>query len=469
MVSTVTFSRPQAAALFLLTALGACVSSGNADHLDQILRTEADPAVLVAAEVVDLDTGETLFSRHGRLLLRPASTMKLLTTASACRRWPGGHVETRLVVSSKTDGQVTLFGGGDPFLGSDDVAALVAELQRQGVAGCRGDITVIDPLCDADRFGEGWMWDDEPASFMPPISAAATDGGCATVELSRNENAIRAAIRPVAGDLSLLVGAAVGDLRITRGRYRDARVIRVEGALPEDSEQLQRRLTVPEPARHTGHLLAAALRAAGLLSTQETVTVRAATDADHSQSIAAVLRRPLAEVVHETNKVSDNLGAELLLRWIGAGHTIEALDAGATQRGIDAIGRDLRSLGLDPDGYRIADGSGVSHYTLISAECLVATLCDMDRRGGSAARIFRNSLPIAGRDGTLGSRMKGTEAVDRVCAKTGTISGVSNLAGYVSTRSGRRLAFAILVQNFVGPNRPWRQLQDRFCAALARL
>ena len=118
---------------------------------------------------------------------------------------------------------------------------------------------------------------------------------------------------------------------------------------------------------------------------------------------------------------------------------------------------------------RVADGSGVSHYNLVSAELLVELLVDMHARGGRGYDLFRSSLPVAGVDGTLAGRMKGSAAEGRVLAKTGTISAVSNLAGYVDTRSGRRLAFALLCQNFVGSARPWRQLQDELCAMLAEL
>ena len=94
---------------------------------------------------------------------------------------------------------------------------------------------------------------------------------------------------------------------------------------------------------------------------------------------------------------------------------------------------------------------------------------DMHRSGGRGFEIFESSLPVAGVDGTLARRMRGTAAEGRVHAKTGTISGVSNLAGYVTTTSGRHLAFAIMVQNYVGSSAPWRELQDSFCVQLAEL
>ena len=159
-------------------------------------------------------------------------------------------------------------------------------------------------------------------------------------------------------------------------------------------------------------------------------------------------------------------------------HGLAATVAGeqAVELGVESetVGRmtvqvDLEALGVEEGAVRVADGSGVSHYNLVSAELLVGLLVDMHARGGRSYELFRRSLPVAGVDGTLAGRMKGSAAEGRVFAKTGTISAVSNLAGYVDTRTGRRLAFALLCQNFVGSARPWRQLQDELCATLADL
>jgi D-alanyl-D-alanine carboxypeptidase/D-alanyl-D-alanine-endopeptidase (penicillin-binding protein 4) len=229
----------------------------------------------------------------------------------------------------------------------------------------------------------------------------------------------------------------------------------------------RRRITVPDPADYTGWVLADVLEREGLLASEPGVQVQDSADGDPPPRYEIRVQRPMAEAVLRTNKASDNLGAELLLRHLGAlGDDPVPLGPGSLAAGVAVLREDLERIGLDPDAYRLADGSGVSHYNLISAELLVRLLVDMHAQGGVGYEVFWQSLPIAGRDGTLSSRMQGTIAEGRVRAKTGTVSGVSNLAGYVRTTSGRHLAFAILVQNFVGTSRPWRELQDRFCERL---
>jgi D-alanyl-D-alanine carboxypeptidase/D-alanyl-D-alanine-endopeptidase (penicillin-binding protein 4) len=423
--------------------------------------------------VIDLDTGETLLARDARALLRPASTLKLMTTAAVCRRAPEAKLVTRLVADAVRDAEVVLIGGGDPFLTTEELAGLVRELCAAGLESCRS-VRVVDPLRSAPRFGEGWMWDDEPATFMPALSGAPIDGGCVTVEVRSGSAGVEARCVPTQGSLELRVTDADDRLRVDRGRYVDSHVITVRGR-PRSAGIAEERITVPDPAEHTAWVLVHLLTREGLCDAPELVTVDGA--APVAPVLSVVLERAVAAVVRDTNKPSDNLGAELLLRLLPSMATgdgpvgLDSADATrlAVERGLEIIDEDVRALGLDPDGYRIADGSGVSHYSLISAELLVATLAEMWRLEGAPRDTFVGSLPVAGEDGTLRRRMVDTPAAGRVRAKTGTISGVSNLAGYLTTTSGRHLAFAILVQNFVGSSAPWRTLQDELCATLAEL
>ncbi len=436
--------------------------------LESLLAHDAEGRVQVCALVVDLDSGEVLLSQGAARLCRPASTMKLLTTSSVCRRALDRPFRTRVVHSGDADGQLALIGDGDPFLTVEDVQHLARTLRAQGVRSVTGPVRVVDPLCFAPRWGQGWMWDDEPSSYQPVISGAAVDRGCVTVVVSGRGRALAAELQPVAGALELRVEDVGGTLRITRGRYQDAGVVTVVGELP-DGAPTERRVSVPDPARYAGHVLLAALADAGVAVRAPGVEVVGPLEVP--AGVEASRERAVADVVVETNKVSDNLGAELLLRRLARVSELHPVELGVESEAIGklTVAADLEALGVDPGGFRLADGSGVSHYNLVSADLLVRVLVDMHERGGAQAELFRRSLPIAGRDGTLAKRMKGTAAEGRVFAKTGTISAVSNLAGYVDTRSGRRLAFAVLCQNYVGAAAPWRALQDRFCARLAGL
>lgn len=459
--------RVSALPIFALLVAACATSPSPSGECMRLLAAHDDHPVQVCALVVDLDTGETVLSREAQRLCRPASTMKLLTTSSICRRDLDRPFVTRAICDGKPNGELVLIGDGDPFLTTEELRWMARNLASQGVERVDGWVRVQDPLHGTPRWGEGWMWDDEPSTFQPLFSGIPVDRGCVTVGLSGEGEEFTAELLPVAGDLQARVESFGGALRVTRGRYRDADVIKVTGGLP-DGEPTERRVSVPDPARFTGKVFADALRRAGIACDGG---VEVEPRREVPAGIVATFERPLHDVVVETNKVSDNLGAELLLRRLAAVSELHAVELGQESETIGrmTVAADLEDLGLAEDAFRVADGSGVSHYNLVSADLLVRILVDMDRFGGDGAQLFRRSLPIAGVDGTLRSRMKGTAAEGRVFAKTGTISAVSNLAGYIETKSGRRLAFAILCQNFVGPARPWRDLQDRICAELAGL
>lgn len=458
----------------LLLALG-CVGPNPTLRaaLDRELACFDAAAVEVAAVVVDCATGERLYARSATRLLRPASTLKLLPTAALAKRQHDREMATELRGEVTADGtKVTLVGAGDAFLTTDELRQLVARLLAAGlVPSERVQVVVVDPLLGSDRFGEGWMWDDEPSSFMPSLSAAPIDGGCVTVVVARDANGhLTASLQPTAGDLELRIepsstrSATVPELRVTRGRYQDAAVVRISGDLHHDAVQRER-ITVPDPARHTAQVLAYLLREAGLARGEVSVAVIAQPPVGEPTA-RVVMARPVLSALAITNKSSDNLGAELLLRHLGAGPT-QCLDAASFARGMAILRDDIAALGLQPAGFRLADGSGVSHYNLVSAELLARLLVAMQQLGGDARRAFVASLPIAGQDGTLAQRMRNSPAAGRVRAKTGTVSGVSNLAGYVETQSGRTLAVVLMMQNFVGDAQPWRDLQDRVCALLS--
>jgi serine-type D-Ala-D-Ala carboxypeptidase/endopeptidase (penicillin-binding protein 4) len=165
------------------------------------------------------------------------------------------------------------------------------------------------------------------------------------------------------------------------------------------------------------------------------------------------------------NKVSDNLSAEALLKGSAA---LRWGERGSAPRGIDILKEILTRAGIDTLSMRAVDGSGLSRYNLTTASALTALLIEMHRDSIRFA-IFLKSLPIAGVDGTIERRMRGTPAEGNLRAKTGTINGVTALSGYVRTADGELLAFSMLMQNFLSGPGPYRAVQDRIGVLLAGL
>jgi D-alanyl-D-alanine carboxypeptidase/D-alanyl-D-alanine-endopeptidase (penicillin-binding protein 4) len=168
---------------------------------------------------------------------------------------------------------------------------------------------------------------------------------------------------------------------------------------------------------------------------------------------------PLSLVVHNINKISDNLSAEMLLKALSAELTGTA---GSATKGISIIYEYLESLGIDSTSFHLADGSGVSRYNLVTPEIIVRILQDMDQDFKVQAE-FAASLPIAGADGTLENRMKNSHAFMKLRAKTGTLRGVSTLSGYTTTLDGEKLAFSIMMEHFVSSTSRIRKIQDKLC------
>ena len=173
--------------------------------------------------------------------------------------------------------------------------------------------------------------------------------------------------------------------------------------------------------------------------------------------------RDIKPVVTYTNKVSDNLNAELLLRALSRKASSGKASSQNGKRLIDSL---TTLSGANPKVYRVTDGSGLSYYNLTTAELLSKILVYMYGQDKTTFNAFLASLPVGGVDGTLSNRYKNSPAKGNVFAKTGTISGVASLSGYIKTKKENWLAFSILIQNYVGSASEARKIQDKLCEIL---
>ena len=203
-----------------------------------------------------------------------------------------------------------------------------------------------------------------------------------------------------------------------------------------------------------GHLLKSALIEKGIHVTGKIVSGTVPSDAHR---VAKHLSPPLADLLKLMNKPSDNWIAELVFKTIGA----EVMgEPGTWKKGREAIAEFLGDIMDEPPIHRFVDGSGLSRYNLLNAELLTRLLVYM-YHNFEVMPEFLASLPIAGVDGTLKSRMQGVSAEKVLRAKTGTLSGVSALAGYTVTADDEVFAFGILISHYIGPARSARSIQDK--------
>lgn len=456
----------------VLSPIGAIVSEGT------------PPGALCAWTVADATTGETLGGQFADLRLHPGSTMKVVTAAAFCAL--GGlerPIATSLHVTS--EGELVLFGGGDPFLSPEDLRVLAAAVPQE----LRDAPIVVDAsLFGRPRFGAGWMWDDEPAGWHPFISALTLEGGAVTVRGTvDSEGNLFWTSDPHTGWFRRVDEAERVPGSVTRGLGTEHRLIRVPTRPGEDRAAISRSLSVRDPDIWTGIAFRRALQmageVAGAIDDEGPLPDGKPPEADDFRvtrrlgglvSLASArqlgeIRRDPRELLRRTLLNSDNHAAESLLGLIGAWR-----DPGAGARGGDARTQGLRavrtwleSLGIDPVDHALADGSGVSHYGLVTPRTLVRVLQAVDALSQERRTAFLESLPVLGRSGTLARRGVGQEGAERVRAKTGSLRAVSCLAGEVTTAGGRRLHFAIMVQH-AESNAVSRSLQDRMVLALSR-
>ncbi len=339
--------------------------------------------------VYDLDDNRTLYTLGERQLLRPASTMKLLTAITALD-WLGKdyNYRTELFISGNITngvlyGDIYVRGTMDPTLESADIDSLAASISALEIDTIHGNIVADRSFMDSPPLGKGWCWDDDNPALTPLV-------------YEKKDNMTEVLRRRIAGKGIVITGN------------------NTTGTVPSDAVSL------------------------------------------------AIRRTKLTSVLTTMLKQSNNLYAESVLYNI-AGKTRKPATASEAQAREREL---LRIIGLNADDYCLADGSGLSYYNLLSAECEVYLL----RYAYNNFFIFGtlyDCLPRAGVDGTLKWRMRNSPAEDNVRAKTGTLTGVSTLAGYCLSPEGHMLAFAILNQ---GVMQRWRAhaFQDAVCQAMCR-
>lgn len=443
-------------------------------ELDDILSNPSLAASNIGVKVVSLANGEVLYQRDPDKLYHPASTMKLLTSATALVKLkPHFRFRTLLYGDPLPHGNVYLKGVGDPLFADDDLEQMVEDLIATDVKTIHGDIVVDETYFDDIRRGNGWMWDDGPiGGYFSLMSAMTINRNSVLVHISPGDSigdAVRITLEPPTQYMKVLNKATTvappdaANLRIERQlKPVEANVLTIHGTMTIGAPPITRRVDVVDPALYCGTRFKEMLAQRGITLKG---TVRYGEVPDGAIELADHISPPLSQIILKMNKSSDNLIAELLLKTVGA--EISGVP-GTAEKGIAVINAFLGEIGLDTTThYALADGSGVSRYNLASASLLTNLLVYMFR-DLAVMPEYLVSLPVAGVDGTLYRRMKGMTAEGILRAKTGALRGVTTLAGYTTTADGEMLAFAILMSNYVGTGAPRRALQDEIGDALTR-
>ncbi len=476
-LSAVSYRRARLVLLWCILAVWiATYAQANSLHhqIDQML---ADPNLnhgIQAVLVKSLQTGKTLYERNADLAMIPASNMKLLVSAAALDRLgPDFTYVTKVFTCAPVNphglvkGSIALVGGGDPTLETNDLVEMAQKLKTQGIKKVTGDLIVDDSLFDDCRLGTGWPWNDLCYYYSAEITALNLNrnvvnvwvypgkkpGDPAIVQLDPVNSFLQIESCPITGET---------DSQKTVWVYRvlGTNIIRAGGSIPVGTKVTASEaiITIHEPALYTGHVFKNELHKQGIVVEGEVKRGKIPSDAT---LLCEHVSPPLSKILELLNKPSDNLIAEILLKTLGA----FVKGKGSAECGREVEKEFMTQIGIDLGGIYIADGSGLSRLNCVTARSLVELLSHMYRH--PHARAFIDSLPLAGVDGTLKNRMKGTSAENNVRAKTGYLSRVSSLSGYLTTKSGEPLVFSILMNNHPCPNSAATAVQNKICELLA--
>ena len=463
---------------------------------------------LWGVKVVSLDTGKTIFEHNPQKYFNPASNAKLYAAALALERLGADYrIKTSLYSTARPDASGTLkadlivYGRGDPtmaarlnggdyFKGFDP---LITQLANAGVRRIEGDLVGDESYFAGPPFGSGWEWDDLQAYYGAEVSSLTADDNALDLFVKPAERVgipCRITTGPPTPFVTFInrtqTASKGSESRIVVYRPVGENIIYVSGRLSIDSSGYYTSVAVHNPASLFANLFKDALAARGIVVTGRTRVIdwkyREVTSVDLAKLIelGSVESMSLGDIVRETLKPSQNLYAQLLLLQVGA-NAARGLGAGGwglgekndgqarqvarpspnplpptpnpysttEALGIESMNDFLARVGVKKGDVLLEEGSGLSRLDVITPEATVALLSYMSR--SRWAEVYRNALPIAGVDGTLQNRMKGTAAAGNVRAKTGTLRYVYALSGFVTTSAGERLVFSIMLNNYSNP------------------
>ncbi len=448
-----------------------------------------------------------VFERDAEKAFMPASNMKLYTTSAALDAFgPEFKIKTSVyatkpVKAGRVVGDLILYGRGDPNLSPrfegdnpdkyDDhkpadkigpIERLADQIKAAGVKTVTGNLLGDDSFFAGDLNGPSWEWDDLQFYYGAETSALTINDNCVSftvipAQKVGDKPAIK--VQPETAYIKIINQAATsatGATRIGVNRPLDSNTVEFFGSIPRNREKFEVNIAIHDPASFAATLLKEALARRGIhvlgKAVRADAVARIAKPFDESKltEIAKVESQPMAELLKVVNKQSQNLHTELLLRQLGANGGQHELDEYGRPKTTLARGNEARRLflqkaGVDVTPLSLRDGSGMARQDLVTPRSTVRLLEFMLTH--PHANVFRESLVVAGTDGTLERRMRDTAAAGNFRGKTGTLSYVNALSGYVTTKRGQVVIISSMGNNYIGPGRDVTAVLDQICIMLA--
>jgi D-alanyl-D-alanine carboxypeptidase/D-alanyl-D-alanine-endopeptidase (penicillin-binding protein 4) len=470
-------------------ALEGCAARRPDSRADALTRLRADviaatqrPGVSRASWgilVESLDRHDRLVDLNARTLFVPASIAKLVSVATAADavgwdyRFETSLLTTGSVSQGRLFGDLLIVGSGDPSIGGrggGDLSALVAAVKSAGFERIEGRIVGDDDALEEPRPQLAWAWDD---------LGYTTGALFGALNLAENQTAVTVAPGPLAGEpatvrlnsreagrpfINRVVTGPAGSASLVWPEQRPGESsLTIAGSIPLGGQATQLGISTGNPTLWFATVLRSRLMDEGILVTGEAADIdELAPPPDRTDATTLFTYRSptLAEIARPLLKESINLYGEAFMRLNADKGSFPTNDAA-----LDGLRKRLTAWGIPEGSYQLVDGSGLSRRDAISPDAIMTVLERMFDPSGTSP--FFAALPIAGVDGSLATRMKGSAAEGNVRAKTGTMSNIRSLAGYLTTRGGEHLAFVIVINNFEGTGATANQAIDAIAIRLA--
>ena len=452
----------------------------------------------IGIKIVSLDTGSVIFEQNAEKYFMPASNMKNFTIAAALEKLTpdfefvtsvyatappdnDGIVEGPVRVMGRGDVSISYsFFDGDYFKGIDRLADAVA---AAGIKRIEGDLIGDETYFTGDAKPGGWEWDDLQFYYGAEVSSLPINDNAVAINVAPGPLGYGCTVRLTPPNLIFRVinkcittpAGSKQTLRIVK--ELDRNIIEINGDMPFRGGAFNGFVSITHPAEMFTALLKQRLEAKGITVAGRPVAVNSKDMLPDGLSveIAKIESPPLSVIAAKTLKPSQNMYTETILRVLGekigrnaaaiGGEAAAASEKTSQELGSFVVKSFLREIGIEDDAIIQYDGSGLSRHNLVTPAALVRLYAYMGTQSKFAS-VWRDSLTIGGVDGTLRNRFAGTRAAANIRGKTGTINQVSALSGYVTSASGERFAFSMLV-NGVAESRTRVGLIDEVVVELA--
>ncbi|RBW69271.1 D-alanyl-D-alanine carboxypeptidase/D-alanyl-D-alanine-endopeptidase [Bacillus taeanensis] len=453
-------------------------------QLNSLLTQEpALEGALAGLSIRSAASGEILYEHLGNARLKPASNLKLFTAAAALSILGEDYsFKTELLTDGKVSfgmiqGNLYVKGKGDPTLLKSDLDNMVKKLKESGIKIIRGNVIADDTWYDDVRYSKDLPWSDETTYYGAQVSALTIspngdyDAGSVIVGISPGEDLNSKAnisLKPETNYITVInetkTVSSEEKKRLVIERGHGTNTIKITGTIPINSKKVKEWIAVWDPTAYALHLFQQSLQEHGIKLLGDATKGKTPETAVLLHTHESI---PLSELIIPFMKFSNNGHAETLIKEMGKVIKGE----GSWEQGLEVLETELTKLGVNTNTLVLRDGSGISHVNLVPANEISKLLYTIQKKEWFPT--YLTSLPIAGhsnriKGGTLRHRMKETSAQERVKAKTGTLSTVSSLSGYVKTKSGETLIFSILLNNLAVEEKG-KEIENKIAELLANL